>query len=391
MKIGIATFVDYNNYGNRLQNYAMQEYLKEHGFEVETILNEKYKDCRYVEVDWKTKMWHIVATVIKNIYGMIMPRQKSFILSLTDDKLRRKRKDKNIKFTNRYINESNFVVREGCAQKKKLLKYDYLVAGSDQIWNPHMDAASDFFFLQNVPKEKRVSISASVGVTEIPKEREKQWNIYVNGMSHISVREKSAQELIKRTTGRDATVLLDPTMLVDKKIWKNLVESSKFEYKNKSYIVTYILGTLDDTEENYLKRIAEAENAEIIRLNDKRFEELCTIDVIEFLQFIYHSKLMITDSFHACVFSILFSKQFFVLQRQGQFNDIYSRIQDLLEKFNLQNHAIDSIQNMYEAINSGDGDCSLNNMLTLEEIGRIEDILKIERKKADEYIKKALI
>lgn len=384
MKVGIVTFIDYSNYGNRLQNYALQEYLRMHGFETETILNEKYEDYKYTEEYSKKILIHWIKSIIKFCFGLIMPRQKSFICNIFDDNLKKQRKTKNINFTNKYIKETKYVVREGFPHKRQLNQYDYLIAGSDQIWNPCMGAATDFFFLQNVPKEKRISFSASVGLVEIPKKRKEQWIKYINDMKYISVRERAAQKLINELTNKKATVLLDPTMIIERRVWDKLINSKSFAYANKRYIVTYILGKISNSEEEELQEIGRMLNAKIIRLNDRRYPKEFTADVIDFLQLITNARLVITDSFHACVFSILYYKQFYVLQRQGPYNNIYSRIEELLANFHLENHAVMSIHEVYMSmlnLNERKVEC-----ITDKEINEINHILEKERRNADMYI-----
>lgn len=389
MKVGIVTFVDYNNYGNRLQNYAMQEFLREKGFQTETIMMEPYQDYHYTDAYIKKLPVHWAKTLVKAVYAAIMPRQKSFIQNLLDDSLVRRRKNANIIFTNDYITETEYVVREGQPHKKQLNTYDFLAAGSDQIWNPTMTAATDYFFLRSVPKEKRIAIAASVGLAEIPKNRQKQWATYMKGMKYISVREKSAQKLVKDLAGRDAVVLLDPTMLVKRSVWDDLAASRKFPYAGRKYIVTYILGGFGRAEERYLREAARVWNMEIIWLNDKRYKKEFVLDAVDFVQIIAHAGMVVTDSYHACIFSILYHRQFYVFQRQGRYSDIYSRIQDLLDRFGLQEHAVRSMEELYQRA------CARGRLreagMQEAEIKRVEKRLEAERNKADRYIRRTMM
>lgn len=373
MKIGIMTFIDYRNYGNRLQNYALQELLKEQfDAEVETIMHDKYRDYKYTDKYLKELPGHIVRSVFWRIYDFVFRNNRALGYIWQSDELEKKRIEQNIKFTDNHICESKYIVHEGNMQKKELADYDFVVTGSDQVWNPVMDgAASEIYFLRSVPKGKRIAFAASIGVDKIPPDKECQWKEYVNGIDYISVREKTAKALLKKYTSKNITVMLDPTMLVDDTIWQRLMKEKKTQLP-QHYIATYVLGELDEINEEALNSLARERGCEIIRMNNRKEEDTYIFDAIDFLNCINQAEMIITDSFHACVFSILFGRNFFVLKRKGQYEDIYSRISDLLERFKMEHKSISNISKI---------DCTVNTMFQCD----VRDILNEERNKAKDF------
>ncbi len=378
MKVGIITFIDYENYGNRLQNYALQYLLQNAGMDVTTILHERYLDYKYTSLEkrnlpnhWiKSVIWKMVSFFSHNVHNMRYIRRKNNII--------KKRIKKNIRFSEKYIKESGFILREGGISEKSFADFDYLIAGSDQIWNPNISMCMDFYCLQYVPYDKRISFAASVGTENIPEFYKKQWITYIQEMRALSVREKQAAETIKAYTGREAEVHLDPTLLVPVEQWRAISSNSKIELPNK-YIVTYILGDLEEDEEKKMLQLSKRMECSIVRLNDEKYPEYCVIGVEEFLHCIENAECVITDSFHACVFSVLFKKKFYVLQRRGLQSDMYSRLTNLLNIFQIKGREINTISDIKEIEEDIYND------------DFVEKIINKERKKASNYFEKWLV
>lgn len=373
MKIGIVTIIDYRNYGNRLQNYAVQKILEKKNIETETILNDFYKDSKYENKSILNNLIHCLKVMIWNVWSVFTknPHELSYVKK--SDKLLKERIYNNIAFSEKYINETGYLVRGGITYKHKMNTFDFLVVGSDQVWNPKMNFGSGFFFLQNIPEEKRIAFSASCGLDRIPEKYEEQWIKYLNGMRHISVRETSAANYIKSVCEKDVEVLLDPTMLVDRKVWDEMILSNS--EKRKSYLLTYILG--DDESNTFIREVASKKGLQLIQLNDRTASDLFTVGADKFVSLIANAEMIITDSFHACVFSILYEKEFFVIHRKGDIDDIFSRVDNLLNIFDLQDRVIDSMSI----------DKLIAKPLSHE---NIENVLIREKNKAEKFLEKAL-
>ena len=189
-RAGIVTLFGEYNFGNRLQNYAVQQVLRKNGLDAETI--------KYIGLEDDVP-------VIRNEKDESrLKKFKSF--------------NENIEFADEIL------YKEYEAPKRFAEDYDYIIMGSDQIWNFTFDKIfSDKALGTFVPKEKRVSFSASFGVDYVPEEGSRLYELCKNGLNDIksiSVRESAGKEIVKKLTGRDdAEVLIDPTMMLDESEW----------------------------------------------------------------------------------------------------------------------------------------------------------------------------
>ena len=319
MKVGIVTITELENFGNRLQNYALQETLKSLGAEVETIPN--YITYRHR----KRKSWQL-----KKLFIGLKNRSRSQISEIIKIKRFEKFDRKHFTFS-KYYSEINYI------PKDLESAYDYFVAGSDQIWNPIFPFNLDFNFLKFCDKSKRVAYSGSFGVEQIPEKYEKQITDYINGFPDISVREFSGQNIVRDLTGKEARVLFDPTLLLDRCSWQALSRKPKWLDEDKKYILVYYLG-----KKEALTKILESVNQshpdlasyEIIDIHDQKLVKQYTITPDEFVWLIDHAGLMITDSFHGTVFSILMETPFIHSLREGGVN-MNSRIFSLFKELSL--------------------------------------------------------
>ena len=345
-KIGIITINDNNNYGNRLQNYAVQEVLKKMNLKVETIYNQK----------------NAVIVRIKEKIKILIPLKKY-------NRLRCFNKfNKNIKFSNYFI-DLNKIVNDKIDKN-----YDNFFVGSDQVWNPNFDRMSLIDFLQFASKEKRNSFSASFGVSDILEEKKEYAKKYLKEMNQISVREERAKIIVEELTGRnDVNVLVDPTMLLDIEKWENVSQKPK-QLKCEKYILNYFLGELSEERKKEINRIAEENNCEIINILDKEGKFYQT-GPSEFLYLEKNAFLICTDSFHSSVFAILYNRPFIVFDREDNEAKMNSRINTLINKFDLKNR-------VFKGKITED---NLNHDYT-----EAYRILALEREKAELFLKKAL-
>ncbi len=310
-KIAVVTLYGEFNYGNRLQNYAVHKTLEIFGYIPQTITNKEKQSI-------KNMVKHCIVILMLALFPNLLMKYKP-------EKIREKRfKD----FTKKYINTRYF--KGNVDMKNCVDDYEHFVVGSDQVWNPTFggfDNQYDGMFLTFAPKEKRVCISPSIGVSELPEEWIERFKEGFNGFNKLCVREQSGANLIKKLTGRDAEVLIDPTLMLDAKEW--LKVSKKASSVNKPYVLEYFLGERD---EDKLNQISKENNLERVTLLDKN-NRFYTSGPGEFLDLISKADMVCTDSFHACVFSIIFDKPFVVFRREDETKDMYSRIDTLIEMF----------------------------------------------------------
>ncbi|KRN50434.1 hypothetical protein IV49_GL002082 [Kandleria vitulina DSM 20405] len=313
-KIGIVTIIGDYNYGNRLQNYALYAVLKSLKYDVETI-NFKYMNCN-----------------VKNRIKILF-RDVVVFLGLGRYKRNKKFRDFNkmIPFSKNIYNNTKIEVD----------KYEYFVCGSDQVWNYHFNEFGDNTLLKFSQKEKNIAYAASYGVSSIPKEYEEIYITGLNNFKSISLREQDGQVLTEKLIGKKCPVVLDPTLLLSREEWDSLVKSKIIKRK---YILVYVLG-------DKLKNIERlfGNNFEIIYMNDRNNKDIYSCGPNEFLGLIKNAEFIITDSYHACIFSIIFEKKFAILDRMiNNKKHMEGRINTLLKMVELNSLKINSIDEIVE-------------------------------------------
>lgn len=212
------------------------------------------------------------------------------------------------------------------------------MAGSDQIWNYEFpgrfgdyEIHSMDYFLTFADKNKRNSLSASFGITSIKTEWRQKYRTWLNSFKNLSVREKTAANIIQELTGRTAKILIDPTMSITADEWRKISSKPKDIDFSEPYLLEYFLDA-NASRENDIQNMAAKLHIKRYKLWDVAYEDLFLVGPDEFLYLIDHAELICTDSYHATIFSILFEKPFVVYER-GNMN---SRIDTLLQMFRLE-------------------------------------------------------
>lgn len=365
MKSAIITICGYNNYGNRLQSYALYCFLNSLCGESSLIW---WKQEIY---DFKASAPYSLKNIIKFIFNWKNHRtilNKKYSI----DAIREFSISKfNCSCTN-VINAFDFdALNEN--------NIDFFVVGSDQVWNPNFwgdrQEYENAYFLKFADKNKRIAYAASFGINQLPKEHEESFKEGLNGIPYISVREHAGAAIVKKLTGRDVPVLVDPTLLLSDEKWRN-IEMRPDWYRDEKYILTYFLGDVPQV----LDELAKEHNYKIYNLMDADNLNLYTSRVEEFLWLIDHAELVCTDSFHACVFSIIFNTPFVVVKRQQKgMADMTSRLDTLLGLFGYQNRLIDFVKITIKA----------DELLHMD-FSKVKDIQKREIARSTEFLKKAM-
>ncbi|WP_017470979.1 polysaccharide pyruvyl transferase family protein [Amphibacillus jilinensis] len=320
-KIAIATLNGYFNYGNRLQNYALQETLKSLGFSIETIrFNRDKKHNRYKLYLREIKKW-------------VTSPSKYF----TEKKRHEIFKD----FSCKYIVETERVFHMDDDLTQLNDKFNYFVVGSDQVWNPRMNKVSSFFFLDFVDENKRIAYAPSFGVSELPNSVISHYQKWLKEIPHLSVRENDGAKIIKNLSGREADVLVDPTVLLNKDKWLEVARAADNK-PTEAYLLTYFLGGIPNEYKEQINNLAEIKGLKIINLGDINESDTYQTGPSEFIDYINDSSIFCTDSFHGAVFSILLEKPFIVYERAGAVS-MYSRIDTLLKKFELNERKSENV------------------------------------------------
>lgn len=294
MKIAIITLPLLNNYGGVLQNFSLQNSLKNLGHEPITI------DSKFASIPW----WIYVLSWIKTIILVFIPGKRRPFAKIIRKECRGFSFES---FIEKHINKTEY----GFRITKKLPKQihcEAILVGSDQVWRPkynHFIKDMYLKFAQNF-LTKRISYAASFGVDEweyTPKQT-KVCSALAKKFNAISVREESGVKLCKEHLGVDATWVLDPTLLLKKEDYLTLCQD--VPVNSSRFMAVYVLNLNDSVKATY-ESIAKEKNLEV-----KYFaaDANATLSVPEWLAMFRDAAYVVTDSFHGTVFSIIFEKEF---------------------------------------------------------------------------------
>lgn len=361
MRIGILSLVLHTNYGGILQSYALQTVLERLGHEVYVFNREQQYD--------KTRWKYIPKRFVKRIIGRDV---------VIFQEARYKKEAPMIcqhiwNFRKKYIHE--YIIKSFDDIKK--MNLDAIIVGSDQVWRPcyfksQWNAGIENAFLSFTRdwKIKRIAYAASFGVNDWEFSDQETQLVAEAGklFSVISVREDSGIKLLKEKLNLDSIQVLDPTLLLSRDDYVKLIEKADIG-KSSGNLLTYILNP-SSKKTTFINEVAKAKGLIPFSVNNSNVKQTAPIEqrimpsIEKWLQGFNDAKLVVTDSFHACVFSIIFHKQFVVV---GNKERGMSRFESLLDMFGLKDRLV----------NIGDDISSLNE-IDFSAVDKIYDILKEE-------------
>lgn len=262
-------------------------------------------------------------------------------------------------------------------------KYNYYITGSDQVWNTSFSFVNEHYFLDFVPQDaKRISYAASIGLpVDSPKLNKDMFEKYIPRFDNISLREKTHIPFVSQFTDKEVCSVSDPTLLLKSDDYDELCKDAS--YPDGDYLFLYFLAH-DDSEPliiNYANMIARKFNLKVVysmpdvpvRLFKNESESAFSYGPKEFVSAIKHAKIVITNSFHGTIFSILHHTPFFTFLVQS----MQSRITDLLGETGLS----DRIVYGYRPLS--------NDMLDVD-FSKADAVLEEKRKESMAFLKKAL-
>lgn len=322
MKVGIVTIPDCTNYGNRLQNYAVSRILQTR-FGCKTVSLAAYPEKPFENGNYVLWLKNKIAKAMcvfpeaaEKRFGNGITRWRNFY-----------------NWNKRNIPTRNFYGHSALPERLNG-EYDMFFAGSDQIWNYRFPGTKyDDYFLKFAQDSKKAAICGSFGVEDIPDEWKQTYIEGLSPFSHISVREDAGAKIVKELTGRDVPVLVDPVMLLCQKEWLSVAKTPRVDI-SKPYILKYYLG--DEVEEEKIDHWAKENGYAVYELLNDKIPQLYSAGPGEFISLVANATMVASDSFHCIAFSVIFRKPFVVYARRGSGNYMASRLDTLLEKFELQ-------------------------------------------------------
>lgn len=311
-KIGIVTQYGNSNYGNRLQNYAVQKLIEKEGYVAETIVCKKFGGKEILK-----SLRSIAMTVL---------RKKKYIRQFHFQK-----------FNKKYINRFIIYTKNGLIPDEVSNRYEYIVTGSDQVWNPDTRVnEKDNFLLRFCGRSQRIAIAPSLGVSVFPQTCETEFQIGFDGFPFLSCREKDGSDAITKLSGRDCLTIIDPTLVLTADEWRAF---AKKIHTPEKYLVFFFLGVVSEKIRKLVSEYAEQNHLQIIEPN-RLSDDYYAIDPREFVWLLMNAEMVFTDSFHVTAFSINLHIPFYVFSRQqndGVSNRMMSRLTSLLSIVNLEN------------------------------------------------------
>ena len=305
--VGILTFTYGDNYGQRLQNLAMQEFLKNYFYHVYTIRHIEKEESLFCKVKHSAKL------LVQGRFFIFRKRRNSFN-----------------KFNDSYIKFYSIPIDTNDVTAFPRDKFDFFICGSDQIWSPYSCDVNNTFFLTFVEKNKRIALAPSIASEDIPQDKVEEFREYFKGFNYISTREYAGSNLVQKLTGNLVETLIDPTLLFDSDFWVAHEKQPKNICQGR-YAVCYFLGNTSQLDK--INEICRNEGLTVIDiLHDKKY---LSLGPDEFIYLIHNAQKVFTDSYHGTIFSIIFHVPLILCNREGSKINMNSRFETLFSKLGI--------------------------------------------------------
>lgn len=373
MKIGIITFWDSDdNYGQQLQCYALQEYLRRQGHDSLVIRYRHKKDTKFSLSKFSPQY---ISSFIR------------YRLKKTDSNENISRDfisfRKNICFSEKVYNGFIDLVAEDWSS------FDAFICGSDQIWSPKSNDELKSYFLKFTPFQKlRIAYAPSFGRICLDEEYQKELPSLLAGFDAISVREDSGTAIVEKA-GYHADLVCDPTFLLQADDYKTTFDA---DTSSKKHAFLYFINWDTDADYNSIKRYLDSNSLSVRLFSTRGFESpwemYDTQSPRQWLSSLSTARLSVVNSFHGLVFSIIFHIPFAVCLLKGVQRQMNGRIISLLNKLGLADRIISqtrSIESIFEEdIDWADVENRLSGFIESSK-KYLEQSLSISKQKEDHY------
>ncbi len=383
VSVGVLTFHWANHIGAVLQAYCMQSILSDLGFDVEFInyipkleslvktysdvlkIPRKYSVIRgLLNLSMFSAFRTIVGELANSLYAYKMERLKNEEFEIF--------RKSHLKLTKPVTSLTEL--------KQAVEKYDYVVVGDDQVWNPIFLMYSDYaYILPFKTSSKKMALAASIGVdpSNIPNHILNYFRLALRDFDFISVREKRHVSILSKLIGRDIYHIPDPVLLVRSEILSNLEQRVEFPFDE--FIMVYnldptILPVIDKISEDLGLPVVIYSKPYVFPLSQYlqyrrwgKYVSIYNVGPKGFIYLIKKASYVITNSYHGVILSIRFKKSFAVVLG-GVASKAPSRIIDLLEELGLLDRVV---SNRSKLINTVKKDIDWNNVnLRVEEMSK---------------------
>lgn len=392
-KIGcvIAYTPGHTNYGTSLVGYALLKKIQMLGFDVEVInYIKRLTNCQKITFIINAlragELKELLRRARKN-KDMIEHPDYASNIRIRVDAVEAYKNKKLIPYFRNYVGYDNL--------HRGSKNYDTIVVGSDQVWTP-MSLPNRFYNLLFVDdRVHKVAYASSFGVSIIPSFQKKKTGAYLDRFYRIGVREQKGKDIVETLSHQKATVVADPTMLLNAKEWEDEIfhdDINGFEVPNEPYIFSYFLGTNPEsrTATDILKnktglKIISLRHMDEYYEEDEKFGDYAPYDVDPngFLRLIHEAKYVCTDSFHCTAFCVQFHKQFMTFYRFAQSSSIgrNSRIDSLFNVLGMHRERI------YGSRENGNDIFKITNAIDWDYVDR--NLMKL-RDDSVEFLKRSL-
>lgn len=355
-KVGIVSCYFKHNYGSMLQAYATQKILDNMEIPNETInIDENIDFANGKKKYYMSQLTNI--PFIKSKLGMIKLKFDKKInkdlgnnIQIRDNKY--KEFEKNFKLTKPYKTYKE--LSEQC------VNYSDVIVGSDQLWLP-VNVVADYYTLNWVPDNvNKISYATSFGVSTVPDKYKNDYKKFLNRINYLSTREEAGVKLVEQLSDNKATLVCDPTLLLNKEEWMDIQKEEPI--MKEKYILCYFLGS-NIEHRKFAERLKEKTGCKIVSLNHadeyvKYSDKFCDyapydIGPAEWINLIRNAEYVCTDSFHGTVFSLINNTKFFTFERYSNKNSkvsTNSRIYSLLGIVDLKERILSGTENINDVI-----------------------------------------
>jgi hypothetical protein len=352
MKIGIMTFWwSEDNYGQILQCYALQKYLRDAGHDAYLIRYDPRND--YVKTPvWKRLLKAFNPITLINFFHYRIKKQ---IIYGKIEKLNALRRFDN--FKNKYIRQSKNIYHSYRELVVDPPEADVYIAGSDQVWNPDMlsfknngNQTGAFFLNFGNTETKRIAYAVSFGKERLAGNYIKEITPLLKKFNYVSVREKSGLDICRQCGVTGAEWVPDPTMLLGAADYRALAHEPAIKIE-KPYCLVYMLSNECNFSIEAVYDWVEKRNLNVVyitgNLRHDKHKKIYA-DIGEWLYLIDKAEYVITNSYHCSIFSLLFQKQFGLIPLTGKLVGMNSRFNALFELFLINERFIDTAFNVLD-------------------------------------------